>query len=76
MDEYRTGNRGAMDRNRATKGILGHLKGRVHRFGNMEQSRERGVRGRETRSKAVRQGTEDWRQGDKVQRRERGDKGR
>jgi hypothetical protein len=36
------------------KGTLGQLIGRVQRFGNKEQSRERGDRGRETRSKAVR----------------------
>jgi hypothetical protein len=44
-------------------GTFDDLTGRVERFGNMEQSRERGDRGRETRSKAMRQGTEGGRQG-------------
>jgi hypothetical protein len=53
--------------NSATKkGTLGQLIDRVQRSGNKERSCERGDRGRETTSKAVRQGTEDGRQGTKT----------
>ncbi len=68
MDEQRTGNRGAKDRNggiEPQKGDTGTVnrQDRVQKSGDKKQSRERGDRGRETRSRAVREGTEDGRQG-------------
>jgi hypothetical protein len=55
---------GKEQRIRATKKVaLALMIGRVQRSGNKVQSCERGDRGRETRSKATRQGTEDRRQG-------------
>jgi hypothetical protein len=48
------------------KGTLGKLIDWGQRTGDREQSRETGDRGRETRSRAVRQGTEDGRQSTKT----------
>ena len=64
MEEQRTENRGAQDRNCGIKkGTLVQLLDRVQRTRDKKQSRERGDRGRDTRNRGLRLGTASSRQG-------------